>query len=348
MPTDRPLSLAVAGLAHGHVHWLLGREERGDLELIGIVESDGELVERYAREYDLDRSLVHGSLEDLLARHRPDAVVAFGSTLDHLRVVEAVAPHGIHVMVEKPLAVELEHARRMADLARRHGIRLLTNYETTWYGSTHDVAARVRAGELGPLRKLVFHHGHAGPARVGVDGAFLEWLTDPAQNGAGALFDFGCYGLNLMTWLTVGERPLAVTAVTQTFQPEAHPRVEDEATIVVEYERMQAIVQASWNWAIARKDMEVHGELGYACADDRARVRVRSTAAPDERLVTVPPRAAPLDDPFALLRALTAGEIDLEPFDPSSLENNLRVVELLCAARESARLGARVELGRGP
>ena len=52
------------------------------------------------------------------------------------------------------------------------------------------------------------HDGHQGPKEIGVPPEFLNWLTDPAQNGAGALYDFGCYGVDLMTWLMHGETPL--------------------------------------------------------------------------------------------------------------------------------------------
>jgi len=39
-----------------------------------------------------------------------------------------------------------------------------------------------------------------GPQKIGVNQEFLEWLTDPVQNGGGAEVDFGCYGVNLLTW----------------------------------------------------------------------------------------------------------------------------------------------------
>ena len=62
---------------------------------------------------------------------------------------------------------------------------------------------------------MVAMDGHQGPQEIGVGPEFFEWLTDPVIDGGGALFDFGCYGANLMTWLMDNERPLAVTALTQ-------------------------------------------------------------------------------------------------------------------------------------
>ena len=61
--------------------------------------------------------------------------------------------------------------------------------------------------------------GTRGRRRFNVQPEFLAWLTDPVKNGAGALFDFGCYGANLMTWMMGNQRPLAVTAIAQTNKP---------------------------------------------------------------------------------------------------------------------------------
>ena len=64
-------------------------------------------------------------------------------------------------------------------------------------------------------------------------------------------------------------------AVTQQFQPAVYPRVDDEATILVEYPTAQGIIQASWNWPFNRKDLEVYGASGYAVATGPDSLRVR-------------------------------------------------------------------------
>ena len=121
---------------------------------------------------------------------------------------------------------------------------------------------------------MVAMDGHPGPKEIGVQPEFLDWLGDPARNGAGALFDFGCYGANLMTWLMDDAAALSVTAVTQRFKPAIYPRVDDEASIVLEYPSAQGIVQASWNWPFNRKDFEVYGEKGLAIATGGNGLRV--------------------------------------------------------------------------
>ncbi len=338
-----PLRIAVAGLTHGHVHGLLGRRSAG-LEIVGVAEKDQALARRYAAQYGISEDRLFPDLETLLDRVRPDAVAAFGPTSEHLAVVAACAPRRVPVMVEKPLSTTAADARRIAELARAHAIPVLTNYETTWYGSNRRLYQLVRGeGTIGAIRKMVVHDGHPGPVAIGVPPEFLDWLLDPVRNGGGALMDFGCYGADLMSWLMKGERPLTVTAVTQQLQPKLYPRVEDEATLVLTWPGAQGIIEASWNWPFGRKDTHVYGEHGYVFAVDASRLRLRTGDA--EREMEAEPPPAPRQDPFAFLAAVVRGELQVQPLEPSGLELNVLVTEILEAGRESARTGRTMPLG---
>ncbi len=338
---QKPFRIGIAGLTHSHVHWILGRAKTGDLEIVGIAEPNRALAERFLKQYDLPMSLIYPSLVEMLNKTSPEAVTAFNSIEEHLEVVRVCAPRKIHVMVEKPLAVSLEHAKEMEALAIRHGIFLLTNYETTWYGSNEAAVDKLKG--MGPIRKIVVHDGHQGPKEIGVNVEFLDWLTDPVKNGGGAIMDFGCYGANLITWLLNGERPLSVLALTQQLKPEVYPNVDDEATIVVEYTHAQGIIQASWNWPYSRKDMEVYATTGSVFAD-REGIKVKSDPNAGVQFIRTTAPAAPRHDPFELFAAVVRKEIVLAKVDLSSLDNNMIVMEILEAAKQSAREGRRVKL----
>ena len=340
---QKPVRVGVVGLVHGHVHWILGREDRGDIEIVGIAEPNQALSERLRKQYNMDTTLFYDDVEDMLDAVQPEAVVVFTSIYDHQKVVEWSARRGIHVMVEKPLAFSLEQARAMEAAAKKHNIHLLTNYETTWYGSVHETKEKVDAGVLGALRKFVVHDGHPGPKEIGVGQEFLDWLTDPALNGGGALIDFGCYGANLITWLMENQRPLTVSAITQQIKPHIYDRVDDEATIIVTYPAAQGIIQASWNWPFSRKDMEVYGVEGYVIAPDGTTLRTRMSDEKTETTSTVLKRTAPFDDPFSYFAAVIRGNVD-PAGSLSSLENNMIVVEILDAARASAASGQVITL----
>jgi len=337
----KPFRIGIAGLTHSHVHWLLSRAHDGDIEIAGVSEPNHELAERYLKQYNLPLTLLYSSLEEMLNKAKPDAVTAFNSIDEHLTVVRACAPRKISVMVEKPLAANLKQAREMETLVSKYGIQLLTNYETTWYGSNRK--AYQILDTLGELRKIVVHDGHQGPKEIGVNKEFLEWLTDPIKNGGGALMDFGCYGANLITWLMQGERPTTVVAVTQQIKPDVYPKVDDEATIILTYPKAQGIIQASWNWPYNRKDMEVYGKNGYIIADRNGyKLKTSPDAAEAYQSMTSPPR--PYNDPFAYLAAVVRGEIVLSSKDLSSLQNNMIVMEILEAAKESAKQGKVIHL----
>ena len=63
------------------------------------------LAQQYSVQHGYSMDIVFDDLESMLKATTPEAVTAFGTIYDHLSVVEACAPKGIHVMVEKPLAV---------------------------------------------------------------------------------------------------------------------------------------------------------------------------------------------------------------------------------------------------
>lgn len=310
---------------------------RPDVQIVGISEPDKERAAQFIKR-GLPRDLVFADEAEMIEKTHPQAVVIYSSTYDHLRDVEVAARHGVHVMMEKPLAVSMEHARGMARAAREGNIHVLVNFVTTWYSSNAMAKALLHDQSLGAARKIVVHAGHNKPRELtGPEG----WIVDPKLNGGGALFDFGCYGAILATWLMDGRRPISVMAVTQTFKPDLFPRVDDEATIILTYPKAQAILQASWNWPFDRKDMEVYGENGYAFTVGVDSVRVRKPGR-EEQLIEAPALGPPQNDPLAYLKAVVVD--GLKPTGMSSLEDNVIATEILEAARESDRSGKRIDL----
>jgi glucose-fructose oxidoreductase len=339
-----PVRVAIVGLEHGHVTGFLHAfPQQHDAELVGIVDPNADLRAKYEQQFHLEHGLFYPTLDALLQEQHPQALLVYTSIGEHRRVIEQAAAHHLDVMVEKPLTISLDDALAIRRAARAAHIQVLVNYETTWYASNKAVYDLAQQGRLGTLRKIVVHDGHQGPKEIGVQPEFLSWLTDPAQNGAGALYDFGCYGADLVTWLMHGVSPVSVTAVAQTDKPEIYPRVDDDATVIVRYKGMQAVLMPSWDWTFSRKDMEVYGTKGYAFAVNPTLVRERfSETSPDEQ-VTAPGLAAPEDTSLHYLAAVVRGELDPD-HDLTSLDMNIVVMQILDAARESARTGKTVSL----
>jgi predicted dehydrogenase len=336
--------IAIAGLAHGHVSGFLNNAtKRNDAKIVAIYDADPSLVEAYAKRYNLPSEARFTDLAKMLETAKPEAVATFTSTYDHAAVVEACARRKVPVMMEKPLAVDMKQARAIQQAAAAGGIPVIVNYETTWYRSHGDMWKLIKEHKAaGDIRKMVAMDGHEGPSEIHVQPEFFAWLTDPVKNGAGALFDFGCYGANLMTWMMDNQRPLKVTALAQTNKPAIYPKVDDEATILVQYPKAQGIIQASWNWPFSRKDFEVYGATGYAIATGGNDLRVRLPGQKSEESRTPGALAPDERDSISYLTAVARGKVKASGL--SSLENNVIVTEILDAARESARTGKTVEL----
>jgi predicted dehydrogenase len=247
----------------------------------------------------------------MLDETEPEAASVMTSTAGHRAVVEACAPRGVHTLVEKPLATTLADADAMLDLARDHGVHVLTNYETSWYTSVHETHRLTRdRAHFTPIRRAVFRHGHPGPVEIGCSPEFLEWLTDPVENGAGALFDFGCYGAAIMTWLADGRPPDTVSATVRTLKPDLYPRVDDDATITLGYPDRIGVVQASWAWTHDLKEMDIYTETGSLHAGKWTQLSIRDPDAPSPRTVAPPPRPQPYGDEWSYLRAVARGACD--------------------------------------
>ena len=327
-----PLRIGVAGLVHGHVEGLLYRASQGtDVTIVGVYEPNRALFDRLAKKHKLDPSLYHADLGQMLDAGRPEAVSVMSSIKDHLPIAEVCASRGVHMLMEKPLAFSEADAMAMRSLAAKHRVLILTNFETSWYASVREAERRVRADGLTP-RHLIFRHGHKGPVEIGCSPEFVAWLTDPAQNGGGAVVDFGCYGAALSTWLMQGQRPTSVVASLATLKPGVYPRVDDSATIVLTYPGATSIIQASWAWTHDKKEMDVYceGRSIHAAKWDALTTRQENA---DPVVVKPAPMPEHLKDEWVYLRKVVRGECAVDPL--SALELNVIVAEILDKARSS-------------
>jgi predicted dehydrogenase len=342
-----PLRVAIIGLVHGHVEGFLSSlPQHKDVELVGITDPDPTLFAKYAKQFSLPQSLFFTNADEMINASHPQALLVYTSVAGHRQAIETAARHGISVMVEKPLTISLDDALAIRKTAREHHIHVLVNYVTTWYASIHAAYDEAQSGRLGEIRRILAYSGHQGPKEIGVGPEFLNWLTDPAQNGAGALYDFGCYGADLTTWLMHGETPLTVTAVLNHDKPQIYPNVDDDATIILAYPHAQAVLEASWNWPFARTDLEVYGATGYVLTVGTDKLRLRKQHGGDEE-ITAPALTAPQDNSLDYLAAVLNGQIESKG-DLSALDTNVVVIQILDAARESARTGKSVKLSKLP
>ena len=189
-PSASVLRVGIVGLAHGHVSGFLnggnltpagGALKRKDVQIVGIVDPDRHLFDTYAQRYHLPPSLYFASVGEMISQAHPQAALVFTNTYDHTKAVEECARRGVHVMMEKPMAVSYKDALAMADAAKRGNVHVLVDYETSWYASNLAARDLVASHALGDIRKVVVRDGHKGPKLIGVQPEFFAWLTDPRR-----------------------------------------------------------------------------------------------------------------------------------------------------------------------
>jgi predicted dehydrogenase len=337
--------LAVVGLDHDHVWGLLkDMPKEADAELVAIADPHPELVVRAKAQVPASVKF-YSDYVKMLDEAKPEAVFATTSNDRHLEILKECAKRHIHYSTEKPMAANAAQAREMEQIARETHIKLMVNYWNAWAAPTYGLHRRVKAGEIGPVEKLIVQYGHQGPKEIGVSTYFAEWLYDPVKNGGGALIDFGCYGAEWALWLK--GRPSRVYAYTLTLKTEQHNKVDDDATILLEYPDAVAVLQASWDWPYDKGQAEVFGPKGSLLATGNALLH-RPAKSPagaqtlDGNPVEVEALPHEKSNPVSYLVYCIRNDKPVE--DPLAAELNVGVVEILDAAKESIRSGKAVSL----
>jgi predicted dehydrogenase len=337
--------LAVVGLDHDHV-WSLLKDIAGEssADLVAIAESDAALVSRAQKEMPASVKF-YADYVAMLDQAKPEAVIVATSNDRHMEILRQCAKRHIHYSTEKPMATSAANAREMERLAREANIKLMVNYWNAWVAPSHEIFHRVRAGEVGPIQKIIVQYGHRGPKEIGISQQFANWLYDPVKNGGGAIMDFGCYGAELSLWLK--GRPTRVYATTRKMKVEQNNKVDDDATIVLDYPDATAIIEASWDWPYTKEQVEVFGPKGSLLArhntlQHRSADARGPNVAPDGESVTLDALPKETSNPIAYFLDCIRNNKPIE--DPVSARINVQVMEILDAARESARTGKPQEL----
>src|SRR5438874_9201882 len=245
-PAGSKTRLAIVGLDHDHVWDILKNiASETDAELIAIADTHPELVEKAKSQVPASVKF-YSDYVKMLDEAKPDAVIVTTENDKHAAILRECAKRHIHYSTEKPMATNAADAREMERLAKQAGIKLMVNYWNAWVAPSHELFHRVKDGQLGDVQKIIVQYGHAGPKEIGVSEYFANWLYDPVKNGGGAIMDLGCYGAEWALWLKA--RPKGVQGIAQKLKVSQHNKVEDDATILLEYPDATVIVEASRDW----------------------------------------------------------------------------------------------------
>jgi glucose-fructose oxidoreductase len=216
----------VLGISFDHMHMgdlLRQVAEHPDAEIAGIYDPDRARMAAAIASFGIPEDRVFTDLDECLPKTKAELAVVCSATAEHANTVEKLAPHGLHVMIEKPFAASVADARRITKAMEGTGRHLAINWPLAWYPSHNTAKRLVDEGTIGTLIEVHSYGGNRGPLfhladKVEVSPEEVErqkphsWWYRRASGG-GSLLDYLGYGTTLGTWFMNGEAPLEVTSV---------------------------------------------------------------------------------------------------------------------------------------
>ena len=236
----RKVRYAVAGVGWiAQAEFLPGVEHTGNSEVVALVTGHEEKAEKVGEKYGIEKVYSYDELDGLLASGEVDAVYLATPNFDHVEYAVKTLQAGIHLLLEKPMAVSVAECERMIAAAKSSGAKLMVAYRLHFEPGTLKAIERVREGEIGTVR--MFNSTFSQP---------VSGQNHRAKHGywAGPVPDMGPYPLNAVRNL-FGSEPVEVFASGVCTDPERFRDVdgapfEDTVAVVLKFEaeRMASFV----------------------------------------------------------------------------------------------------------
>lgn len=231
----------------------------GDANVVAVASPTPGNAERFAGEHDIPYS--YTDYRELLARKDIDMVVVGVPNHLHCEIVVAAANAGKHIVIEKPLCLNLAEADQMIATARDAGVKLMYAEELCFAPKYVRLKQLLDSGALGTPTLLKQSEKHDGP--------HADHFWDVDRSGGGVAMDMGCHAIEFFRWM-LGRPPIeSVYAQMDTFVHGDRTRGDDNAIIIVQFkDGPVAIAEESWTKLGGMDDRaEVHGSKGVAYAD---------------------------------------------------------------------------------
>ena len=332
----------IIGLSHDHV-WdvlpeLVGNE---NAELVAATSLQPPLLERAKKEYDIK---AYTDSQEMAASEQLDAVLIYGNNRTGAEEAVKALERGWHVLIEKPIAADLEGANKLLQTADSMGNRLMVNWPIIWWPQVQQAIAMAQAGDIGEVWQVRYRAAHQGPKEMGASEYFCDWLYDPNRNGGGALLDYCCYGAALSCVLM--GRPHHVTAVAgQLLKTDLD--AEDNAVLLMQYPKGISIAEASWTQVDKMTNYRtiIYGSEGTLLAEpEKGRLLLATEKRPEGEEIEIIEPDEHLRGPIAHFLHGIQSEKSFHPLCRAG--HGRDVQEILELGMESAATGQRVALSQ--
>ncbi len=242
--------IAAIGLAHMHIKDLLKQvSEHPQATIAGICDEDPALLHDVARAFAIPAELQFADDQACLEQIRPDLVIICSMAAHHGAFVRKIAPYGVHILVEKPMASSLADAVSMVEAIAATGKVLAINWPLAWYPVHVTTKRLIDEGYIGDVQEIHYYDGNRGPWRNAHDASpektirksDLAWYHQ--DQGGGSLQDYLGYGVTLGAWFDGGRIPTDVTTVVHV---PADIDVDEQSVTIVRYSQGLSTFQTRW------------------------------------------------------------------------------------------------------
>jgi predicted dehydrogenase len=319
-----------------------------DAEVVAVFSRKPKRGKAFARQHGIPT--VFKTIEDAIAHSGCDVVDVCLPNFLHHRAVLAAARAGKHVIVEKPLALNLAEADEMIAACRKAGVLLCYAEELCFAPKYERVRKLVNEGAVGRIFQMRQCEKHSGP--------HSDWFYDINQSGGGAIMDMGCHGIAWFRWM-LGGRPRAVSVQAHLQRNLIHggrTQAEENSLVTVEFESgAVGVAENSWAKLGGMDDrVEIYGTGGVVYADlfmgnaaltysERGYGYAMEKAGRTQGWTfTVFEEAFNQGYPQELRHFIECVRTGREPVITG--DDGRAVLEIMMAAYRSARTGARVKL----
>ncbi len=219
------MKIRIAGINFAHMHMgdlLRLAAENPQAEIVGVCDDAPARMASAIRNFSIPADRVFTDVDACLEKSKPDFVILCPATGRHAEYVERVAPHKVHMMVEKPFAASVKEADRMIAAAKKAGVMLAINWPLRWFPGHVTAYRLLTEGCIGHLLEVHHYGGNRGPLWHGADKIVAtptaamkrrSWFYKKSEGG-GSLLDYMGYGTTMGTWYHGGRKPSEVTCVT--------------------------------------------------------------------------------------------------------------------------------------
>ncbi|MEM1287111.1 MAG: Gfo/Idh/MocA family oxidoreductase [Pseudomonadota bacterium] len=337
----------IVGISFDHMHMgdlLRMVHEHPEAEIAGLYDPDRSKMQSAIETFGVSEERVFTDFDACMAGGPYDMAILCAATADHASITERLAPHGMHIFVEKPFAASTKDARRMISVMEGSGKLMAINWPLRWVESHVTAKQLIDKGMIGALLEVHSYGGNRGPLyhladKVEVSPEEVErqkpsswWYKK--SSGGGSLLDYLGYGATLGTWYMDGRAPLEVTCTTDDVP---NIEVDQHAIAVCRYETGLSRMETRWGtftdpWTHQPQPtcgFTFVGSDGTITSPDYAtHLTVQTRAKPERHQIAIDP--LPEDERNGIeyvLKCIQRGGLVEGPLDPTLCLTAQRIVD---------------------